>query len=45
MNLLRRRPITGGDMLDLLIVTTIQANDIQRIYTFNTGGSEPFTEL
>jgi predicted nucleic acid-binding protein len=45
MNLLRRRPVTGGAVFDLQIVATMQANDIQRIYTFNTGDFEAFTEL
>jgi predicted nucleic acid-binding protein len=45
MSLLRRRPVTGGDVFDLQIVATMQANDIQRIYTFNTGDFDAFTEL
>jgi hypothetical protein len=38
-------PVTGGDLFDLQIVATMQANGIQRIYTFNTGDFEPFSEL
>jgi predicted nucleic acid-binding protein len=45
MDLLRRRPVIGGDVFDLQIVATMQANGIQRIYTFNTGDFEPFSEL
>ena len=37
MQLLQRRPVTGGDVFDLQIVATMQANGIQRIYTFNSG--------
>ena len=35
MQLLQRHPVTGGDVFDLQIVATMQANEIQRIYTFN----------
>jgi predicted nucleic acid-binding protein len=45
MELLRRHPVTGGDVFDLQIVATMQANDVQRIYTFNTGDFEVFPEL
>jgi uncharacterized protein len=45
MDLLRRRPVTGGDVFDLQIVATMQANAIQRIYTFNTDDFEPFAEI
>ncbi len=45
MQLLRRRPVTGGDVFDLQIVATMQANGIQRIYTFNTDDFEVFSEL
>jgi predicted nucleic acid-binding protein len=45
MNLLRRHPVTGGDVFDLQIVATMQANDVQRIYTFNTHDFEKFAEL
>lgn len=36
LDLLRRHPVTGGDVFDLQIVATMQANGVQRIYTFNT---------
>jgi uncharacterized protein len=45
LDLLRRHPVTGGDVFDLQIVATMQANDIQRIYTFNTADFEIFSEL
>jgi len=45
MQLLQRRPVTGGDVFDLQIVATMQANGVQRIYTFNTDDFEVFPEL
>jgi predicted nucleic acid-binding protein len=45
MELLRRRPVIGGDVFDLQIIATMQANGIQRIYTFNTEDFEVFPEL
>jgi predicted nucleic acid-binding protein len=45
MELLRRHPVTGGDVFDLQIVATMQANGVQRIYTFNTDDFEVFPEL
>ena len=45
MELLQRHPVTGGDVFDLQIVATMQANDVQRIYTFNTDDFEVFPEL
>jgi predicted nucleic acid-binding protein len=45
MQLLRRHPVTGGDVFDLQIVATMQANGIQRIYTFNGADFEVFSEL
>ena len=45
MRLLQRRPVTGGDVFDLQIVATMQANGIQRIYTFNTKDFDVFPEL
>ena len=45
LDLLRRHPVTGGDVFDLQIVATMQANGIQRIYTFNHDGFEVFPEL
>jgi predicted nucleic acid-binding protein len=45
MALLRRHPVTGGDVFDLQLVATMQANNVQRNYTFNTGDFEVFPEL
>jgi predicted nucleic acid-binding protein len=45
LGLLLRHPVTGGDVFDLQIIATMQANDIHRIYTFNTGDFETFSEL
>jgi len=45
MALLRRHPVTGGDVFDLQLVATMQAHDIRRIYTFNTADFEAFPEL
>jgi len=45
MALLQRHPVTGGDVFDLQLVATMQAHDIQRIYTFNTVDFEAFPEL
>ena len=45
MQLLQRHPVTGGDVFDLQIVATMQANGIQRIYTFNTDDFRVFPEL
>jgi len=45
MELLQRHPVTGGDVFDLQIVATMQANGVQRIYTFNADDFEVFPEL
>ena len=45
LDLLRRRPVTGGDIFDLHLVATMKANSIHRIYTFNRGDFEAFSEL
>jgi predicted nucleic acid-binding protein len=45
MQLLKRHPVTGGDVFDLQIVATMQANGIQRIYTFNAADFKVFPEL
>jgi predicted nucleic acid-binding protein len=45
LDLLRRRPVTGGDVFDLQIIATMQANGIGRIYTFNVADFEAFPEL
>jgi uncharacterized protein len=45
LDLLRRRPVTGGDVFDLHIVAAMQANGIGKIYTFNVADFEAFSEL
>jgi predicted nucleic acid-binding protein len=45
IELLRRHPVTGSEVFDLQIVATMQANNVQRIYTFNAGDFEVFPEL
>jgi predicted nucleic acid-binding protein len=45
LDLLRRRPVIGGDVFDLQIIATMQANGIERIYTFNTADFDAFPEL
>jgi hypothetical protein len=45
LRLLRRRPVIGGDIFDLQIVATMQANGVHRIYTFNIDDFEVFPEL
>ena len=45
LDLLRRHPVTGGDVFDLQLAATMLANGVRRIYTFNTTDFEAFTEL
>jgi hypothetical protein len=45
LDLLRRHPVIGGDVFDLHIVATMQANGVERIYTFNTDDFAVFPEL
>lgn len=45
LGLLRRHPVTGGDVFDLQVIASMQANGVQRIYTFNTDDFEAFPEL
>jgi uncharacterized protein len=45
LDLLRRHPVTGGDVFDLQIVATMQANGVDRIYTFNDADFAVFPEL
>lgn len=44
-DLLKRRSITAAGVFDLQIVATMQANDVQRLYTFNVADFEAFSEL
>lgn len=43
--LIRRHPVTGGDIFDLQIVATMIANGVFRIYTFNVEDFKVFSEL
>jgi predicted nucleic acid-binding protein len=45
IRLLRRRPVTGGDIFDLQILATMNVNGIPRIYTFNTADFASFPEI
>jgi predicted nucleic acid-binding protein len=45
LDLLRRHPVTGGEVFDLQIAATMLANGINRIYTYNIGDFAPFKEL
>jgi len=45
LRLLRRCPVTGGDIFDLQILATMNVNGIQRIYTFNTADFISFPEI
>jgi predicted nucleic acid-binding protein len=45
LGLIRRHPVTGGDIFDLQIVATMIANGVFRIYTFNAEDFEAFSEL
>ena len=43
IDLLARHPVTGGGIFDVQLVATMQANAVQRIYTFNTADFERFS--
>jgi predicted nucleic acid-binding protein len=45
LDLLRRRPVTGGEVFDLQLVAAMKANGILRIYTYNREDFEVFSEL
>ena len=45
LDLLRRHPVTGGDVFDLQLVAAMQANGVSTIYTFNTDDFTVFPEL
>jgi uncharacterized protein len=45
LDLLRRRPVSGGAVFDLQLAATMMANGVQRIYTFNTADFSDFREL
>ena len=37
LDLLRRRPVTGGEVFDSQLAATMLANGVNRMYTYNTG--------
>ena len=43
LDLLRRRPVTGGEVFDLQLVAAMKANGIHRIYTYNREDFEVFS--
>ena len=45
IELLQRHPVTSAGVFDVLSVSTMQTNDVRRIYTFNTADFEVFPEL
>ena len=45
LDLLRRVPVTGGDVFDLQIVATMKANGVLTLYTFNVADFQVFSEL
>jgi predicted nucleic acid-binding protein len=45
MKLLERHPVIGGDVFDLQLAATMQASNVQRIYTFNSADFVVFAEL
>lgn len=45
LDLLRRRPVTGGEVFDLQLAAAMLANGVERIYTYNTGDFASFEEL
>jgi hypothetical protein len=45
MRLVQRHPVAGANVFDLQIVATMQANGINRIYTFNSDDFKVFSEL
>jgi predicted nucleic acid-binding protein len=45
LDLPRRHPVAGSSVFDLQIVATMQANGIERIYTFNGDDFGVFPEL
>jgi len=45
LDLLRRHPVSGPKIFDLQIAATMQANGIQRIYTFNTNDFQALSEF
>jgi predicted nucleic acid-binding protein len=44
-DLAEKHGVTGADVFDLQLVATMMESGIYRIYTYNRGDFEPFTEL
>ena len=45
VELLRRRPVSGGRVFDLQLIATMSANNVRTIYTYNRRDFELFAEL
>jgi predicted nucleic acid-binding protein len=45
LDLLRRRPVTGGEVFDLQLTATMLANGVNRIYTYNIADFKVYSEL
>jgi predicted nucleic acid-binding protein len=45
LDLLRQHPVRGGDVFDLQIVATMQANGIHRVYTANASDFRVFSDV
>jgi len=45
LDLLRRRPVAGGEIFDLQLAAAMLANGVARVYTYNGGDFAGFEEL
>lgn len=45
VRLLRRRPVTAGDIFDLQLIAIMVGNGVHRIYTYNRDDFLPFDEI
>jgi predicted nucleic acid-binding protein len=45
LDMLRSRPVTGGAVFDLQIASSMVANGVNRIYTFNIDDFKHFAEI
>lgn len=45
MDLVRRRPVVGRRVFDVVLVATMLGNGVRRIYTYNHNDFTPFDEL
>jgi len=43
--LVRRHPVSGGDVFDVQLVATMLGNNVRRIYTYNRADFERFEEI